>query len=1718
MMVRVMKRIAFFCFLSSLIFAIIFHQTILNSLTTWSLQTYAVSKWGKTLEYEKLYRDGTRIVILQPRFKNEASFAAEQLVLDFNFNWWKRRLHINIDIEQPHWHLQTPFSLQWENWKKLLNREETWIKTDPSFRIKTGLLTWAADDSLQHQQLHFDLEANSQEGGFIKLYFEDEESVANCLTLQVLSSGRGMQVNCSCQNISCPSLFTLGQFVGFNVPSSWRVTSGFLQGELKIIFPGKRRPYLEGELFVEQLTFNQIEASLIGQVEQARLKLEKNQIAYELNDQVPTVIGQLDILKPASLAYQSLQQGWTIHQIEGSIQLNNIETALIDLKARRDDLQHPSHWNLQGKANLNAQRSLNLDLVLSCSSLEQPGGKIHLSFHQPPTGNKCAEVQLEKISHTECDFLQTLLATYWPVFNEVKLEKGELNAFVKADVTDQGIGELHIKQFQASHLCSKVKSWNARCCFAQMRGHGKVNLEKEDFWQTVHAGFHVEDGEMQFEGISPPLPLTNIQAHLLIQQGHVEHSLITLQLAGLKGNMDVEWKDHKQLLTFKLDGIVQDLAELLPNALQEGLRQNFYDNRLIVLANLKRQNQQLELGGTLHIQRSNSDRMDLVHFGCELKKMDRDSVSKCIPFGWFHAHHLPLEKFLSPFIFRNGILRMSGEAEFKGSFDDHCLTIKYDAENLKLENEDLCIEIKDLHAHVPGQLIGSHQFDLRNSFHQGTLPIQHASYFEKNSGLVFQDIQGIIAFKDQVIHILPIEAYCEGVYFAGDLELDYSDPAPGVFKLKIHCPTLSGNISQIQHLLAHLDQPSLLHKIPLEGEVSAKEEGLKLDFDFVPKDYHLQADIRGTITNGSWSFEDADMALKGIYMDVDYHHQQQLLEFSDIQGTLLVGKPRRVEEYFFLGNYVRLFQIAQPNIELDIAVKDHENELVRLVGYTREEKEGVKSLHFDQNLSHMSCIYPHIWQCHLKDWSTIEQLEFRSQFDLGIFLQDLQRFRQTGLLFLSHSMIEKLSQFLPLEGCGSIAIHHHPDQSYTYELEGSQIKQNGGPKHYGFLKGSKQDKKWIIDQIQWNDLSAYAELQQTADKWKIPFLGLHAGQTLLLGLEGDFIPNEGLIRAKLNLCEINLANLDCYQTLHSFVTKWWPKGNLKAKGEIEWTCFSSNSWEGFKASLLAEIDHLSLRDYPLGVLQPFQIEFQGSENFCLQNVRFELPPKNAQAFIDIKRFDYLPIQDSLSHLKLIFQIPSTQLETVGLSLHHHFPDIVDDSIKNLIISCKEQGQLKGTLTIENEVSSRKFLRLSLDDGLYKFKKQEYDLKQLELQMNGDELRFSALSQQERYPFQIVGQTQWPSCQQGQCTLIDPNASQAFKKPLLIKWKNHPEQGLSVQSVQGEFSGCSFLLEKSQDSLQSSEWKALQGQVTLDFNRLCPLLSSQMVEIIQKLKIGSLYTLMGHFWLNPDLGNSLLEIVSFQGSLVSDEAILKGYQVQKVQADLQYVPGRFDIQNLLIQDPAGSVKSANLVATLDRGKDQWTLFVPHLTVKNLRLCLLRDTESPYVPINSKFRSLLVKRIDLQDFSGALNKLDTWQAQGNLHFLNPSRKNLFHPLFAIPAEIILRLGLDPQVLNPVTGIIYFNLRGDRFYLTRFKDVYSEGRGSKFYLAQGKNFSWMDFNGNLCVQVRMKQYNLIFKIVELFTVSIQGNIKKPRYILQKQSRTQRKEQPLSVLSFEK
>jgi hypothetical protein len=224
--------------------------------------------------------------------------------------------------------------------------------------------------------------------------------------------------------------------------------------------------------------------------------------------------------------------------------------------------------------------------------------------------------------------------------------------------------------------------------------------------------------------------------------------------------------------------------------------------------------------------------------------------------------------------------------------------------------------------------------------------------------------------------------------------------------------------------------------------------------------------------------------------------------------------------------------------------------------------------------------------------------------------------------------------------------------------------------------------------------------------------------------------------------------------------------------------------------------------------------------------------------------------------------------------------------------------------------------------------------------------------------------------------------------------------------------------------------------------------------------------------------------------------VKGYQFQTVSAWVDYIPRNLSFSQMRIDDPAGvmQIPQVNLFQDAQGG---WQVNIPQIVVSNLRPSLLQEAGMPPVTLG---KALLVRQMEIQNLVGHCSDLATLRGTGKLLFINPPKKNLQNTIFAIPAEILTMIGLDLTVLNPISGTILFDIRDGKSHLTKFKDVYSEGKLSKFNLSNASQ-SYLDFDGNLNVQIRMKQYNLFFKLAELFTVNIRGTLLNPDYSLKRQ-----------------
>ena len=131
---------------------------------------------------------------------------------------------------------------------------------------------------------------------------------------------------------------------------------------------------------------------------------------------------------------------------------------------------------------------------------------------------------------------------------------------------------------------------------------------------------------------------------------------------------------------------------------------------------------------------------------------------------------------------------------------------------------------------------------------------------------------------------------------------------------------------------------------------------------------------------------------------------------------------------------------------------------------------------------------------------------------------------------------------------------------------------------------------------------------------------------------------------------------------------------------------------------------------------------------------------------------------------------------------------------------------------------------------------------------------------------------------------------------------------------------------------------------------------------------------------------------------------------------------------------------------------------------------------------------------QDVAGNLADLTTFTGKGHLNFDNTFKQG--HNILDLPLEIISRLGLDLVLFVPIHGELDYVLKNGKVVFTKLKNSYSESKRSNFYLWH-KNESYVDFAGNMHIDIRMKQY-VLFKFAELFVLSIQGNLEDPKFSL--------------------
>lgn len=884
--------------------------------------------------------------------------------------------------------------------------------------------------------------------------------------------------------------------------------------------------------------------------------------------------------------------------------------------------------------------------------------------------------------------------------------------------------------------------------------------------------------------------------------------------------------------------------------------------------------------------------------------------------------------------------------------------------------------------------------DFVRGTHKGIIPIVNGTYFEKCTGLLFTDIKAKIQVGNSSVYIRDLEAFSHGIYFGGEIDLNWNQLDRDSLEIVMRAQAMHGKVSQLREIFSSYRQPLFFSNLPLEGNISLIKDGGIFRATFDSKSFDYQLLVNGALTEGILSFPDTDISVHDLSMNFLYDHGGDKLDFSDIQGGVLIGKPGHVDEYMMVGDRIRFLNREANGLEFDLWVGDRKRDIVRLVGKTLPpsiEHPGRIDFAFDLGLTHFGDVHPRAMELALLDWNQIESFKLSMQFRLNTLFRDLQRFSRTGLFFLSRSLLKEMNDAKNARGAMEVDLNYDKNGSqFNYVLSGEEVSVNKLSFKKFYLTGRKQDSAWSIDQLQMDDLSLSADITRLSDSWKINFLGFRYGESVLIGLEGMFFPDRDRIDADLNLLEIKLDHVGEVSFFKAFSDRFKPKGSLRAKGKIEVEFFKGVDWLNINAEIDAALKSVELQGWRLQDTEHVACQFSSGSGIVINNLKLDRPILlgGREFFLDE------------------FSVKMSQRETV------------------------------------------------LETEYYLFNRPV----EVKLRGNGSAMESGDLFISER------GTTD----------------------PLVVQWEFFKGRGCVITKAEGHLSGLEFNL------VSDSYRQTLSGDVSIDMHKAADLFPYEFSNKIREWGIGSGYVLNGSWYFN----NQDSRLFSFQGKLTGEQFEFYSYQLQDLSAEVVYSDGILSVHDIALQDPAGVLKIPEMTVWYDE-KGQLMLAMQKLGLKDFIPSLLHSAE---IPAKDLQKALVIHQLDLKDLNGYFFEPESFSGSGDFQFTTMNKKETSHQIFIIPNEMISRLGLDVTVLNPAFGKIAYEIRDSRIFLTSFKDVYSEGKLSKFYLPKHPDASYIDFNGNMHLQFRMKQYNLLFKLAELFTLTIEGPFQKPVYSLQR------------------
>lgn len=1724
-----LRKLAFlviFCFSLLLIFT----QEILELFVYHKLKGLSANWLQNEMEYRAFELSDKGFVMKgiktkYPLSKEHPVSLEGNLEVQYRFSLLKRSLELDVNLSQAQFKVLSCPQLIHPFKNKTLQLGQNLIRLYPSIQVKEAQLTLLQEGGKLHT---FDL-VLSQKQRYANDFELRLEQSSNKQSLNIVFEDRGDRsgINFHSQNfpLSCVKSLTQLHEASANLPIFSQVEQGelSLSGQLQWLSGGHLKiNRLEGD--IGKLSLKDSQQRWQAYLDQLSIGIiSKTFMTWESEQTTLTSFSQqlIDNLQYLKVLGQS-----------NSFQLLDKNESFLGLKDLLFSLQKTKGGDLAFELNTNLDNASEVLALQTSGKVFQDKQKVwhikgdarkegsHLlsfSLQSKLASQVAVETQFQGLEVSVWNFLTRNFPGYRNLFT---LQSGQVSGKLLALLDGLSLSRVVCEKLSFEKLHLKSKELLATCEALELDLNWDCYADPN---RQLQLNSHFHGGEFFFNSLSSDvLQLNQVKGNVSLLEGDVSHLNLSFIVDGLESKILWDQSVVNHPLNLSVTGKVQDIVKKIePQKYLEGMfEQAYLDSDFYLSVKGLRNSQDFRLKGKLALEKKEYlqspivfesvlkdtkesfklvDLEELLDYS-ELKKRSLDFLlSKGPLFGYlferldFSSHGVDLSSFVSPYILdKEDNMLMTGKGRVKGLLKDKGLLLSYDCRDFEFKADSFTITSPFVgEDSSSGQFYwAKHYFDLVKGVHHGYLPLKNATYQDKKFGLCFEQAQANVYLYEKKLFFSEASCQFDGVEFLGKLELDLS-PYQGAF-LKVFPEKVEGKLEDAKRFLSKVIDIKP-EQYDLKGYFNLLSES-RFDFLFTKQKDFFDFTLKGEAREGSLHFKPKDLYIDDARISFEFDMLSSKLGLNILSGNFALSEHARENSPFALSSTHLTFQnIPDWDCIFDVNLAENSHQKHAFVGKAlpvSSEDGGVYHIQLELDKTKVGSIQPRVEEFTIRDWEELLVFKASPRVAFDTLFNDIQSLVSLNLLPLGSDLPALLSSH-PYKGEASGEIVYDKVANLFHFSFSSKSLEIASWKSQDFLLiGKAYSKRLMFTEMYLDKLFASLDLERIGEVVRVNHCKAFYDKSLAFEFkEGFYRQGEGLKTENANaFCNLSALKKDFPDLLRHTLSKAIPDGQVHVKGAFDLILNEDQAW-AFHSSWKDLQTFLKFGDYRVKGVSPFHLNYQPKSGVEVHNLswQFFLKSKNEQlSDLALKSLIYSPQDKNLYCTGFSFDLFPEHINILGACFDKdQFPfslDQLHELAKKLSL---KENKVKAELAAHLKNGNWNNLTLLFQDGYYSAlgeipvadfivaKDSKHWQTQAKLTLGQEELVLRAKSNNL-------------SLESGHISLS--NSHRAQQDPLLVFWEKS-ESEFNITEVQGALSGVKAQLKKDQ-ILSDEKELVLQGTAELDFTFLSAYLPDEVKKGMAPLGLGKGYTIEGEIFVP----RSNLKNTVFKGSLKGKNFEFLDSQVGSLFAKLELKPGKIQVFETFAKDELGDFYVDNITLALNE-KEKWDLMIPLIKVENFFPKLFGAVSK-----SRRNQAMMISLAEVRGVRGTLGEDKSFQGKGVVEFQNVAKTFFFTPLLLIPGEIIARIGLDPNVISPHSGTIIFELGDGLVNIQEFRDVYSKGKRSRFYLA-GDVPSYIDFDGNLNIRIKIEQNTLIFKALELTTITMKGRLNKPVYTVQKQ-----------------